>query len=186
MRLYDATGDSGVFPSRVSKYFNVNGERKDLTAEEYVTYATVAGTEAKRLVTALTASQEYQEMNDTERADAVAYAYQMAKKTGQGAVAEVDEDSWMTKAREAKKQYGIDENTYIALKAQTRGIEGLKDQDGETIANSKGLQIMEVVYDAPGLNDNQRQAMFEYLGVGKNVRHYNKAKVKEELDKMRK
>ncbi len=186
LRLYEATGDGGVFPSRVSKYFNVNGKRKDLTAEEYVKYATVAGTEARRLVTELTASREYREMDNDERVHAVEYAYQLAKKTGQGAVAEVDEDSWMTKAREAKKKYDIDEDTYISLKAKTRGIEGLKDQDGETIANSKGLQIMEVVYDAPGLNDKKRQAMFEYLGVGKNVRHYNKGKVHEELDKMRK
>ncbi len=185
LRLYEATGESGVFPKRVSKYFNVNGKRKDLTAEEYVKYATVAGTEARRLVTELTASREYREMDNDERVHAVEYAYQLARKTGQGAVAEVDEDSWMTKAREAKKKYDIDEDTYISLKAKTRGIEGLKDQDGETIANSKGLQIMEVVYDAPGLNDKQRRYLFEAFGVGKTVLHYNKLKVQEKLKYMR-
>ncbi len=186
MRLYEATGDDGVFPSRMTKYFNVDGKRKDLTAEEYVTYATVAGKEARRLVVELTASRQYEELDDAERVVAIRFVYQKAKKTGQGAVAEVDEESWMTKAREAKRKYNIDEGTYISLKVTTSGIESLKDKDGETIANSKGLQIMEAVYDMPGLSDRQRQAMFEYLGVGKTVRHYNKAKVAEDLRKMRK
>ena len=36
MRLYEATGEGSVFPSRAAKYFTVDKERKDLTAEEYV------------------------------------------------------------------------------------------------------------------------------------------------------
>lgn len=34
-RLYDATGDGGVLPGRAAKYFTVDGERIDLTAEQY-------------------------------------------------------------------------------------------------------------------------------------------------------
>ena len=72
------------------------------------------------------------------------------------------------------------------MKTQTAGIESLKDKDGESITNSKGLQIMETIYGYSQLTDKQKQAMFEYLGVGKTIRHYNPAKVKEELAKMKK
>ena len=41
LRLYESTGEASVFPSRADKYFTVDGERKDLTAEEYVRYATL-------------------------------------------------------------------------------------------------------------------------------------------------
>ena len=44
---------------------------------------------------------------------------------------------------------------------------------------------MEAVYNTPGLSDKQRQAMFEYLGVGKKVRNLNKAAVREKLREMR-
>ena len=45
---------------------------------------------------------------------------------------------------------------------------------------------MEMVYNTPGLTEKQRQAMFEYLGVGKTVRHYNKAVVEQKLTETRK
>jgi hypothetical protein len=45
---------------------------------------------------------------------------------------------------------------------------------------------MEAVYNIPGLTDKQRQALFDYLDVGKSVRHYNKSLVKQKLTAMRK
>ena len=65
-RLYDATGEKNVFPARAGKYFTVNGERKDLTAEEYVTYATKKGQLSHTLVTQLTGSKSYQSMTDEQ------------------------------------------------------------------------------------------------------------------------
>ena len=65
-RLYDATGEKNVFPARAGKYFTVNGERKDLTAEEYMTYATKRGQLSHTLVTELTGSKSYQSMTDEQ------------------------------------------------------------------------------------------------------------------------
>ena len=65
-RLYDATGEKNVFPARAGKYFTVNGERKDLTAEEYMTYATKKGQLSHTLVTELTGSKSYQSMTDEQ------------------------------------------------------------------------------------------------------------------------
>ena len=41
LRIYEETGESSVFPSRADKYFVIDGVRKDLTADEYVRYATL-------------------------------------------------------------------------------------------------------------------------------------------------
>ena len=81
-----------------------------------------------------------------------------------------------------------------SAQANTEGIKavvkGKKDEDGnpvlETIDNSPGLCKMQAIYQIPGLNDKQRAYLFEACGVGKSIRHYNKAKVKQELDKMEK
>lgn len=186
LRLYDATGEAGVLPKRAAKYFTVDGERKDLTAEEYVQYATLKGQAAYELVTDLVNSQQYKSMSEEDRVNAVKEAYDLANQQAKASISDFQKESWMEKAADAEKKYGISQDVYISLKTQASGIQSLKDKDGETIDNSKGLQIMEMIYDTPGLTEKQRQAMFEYLGVGKSIRHYNKSLVKEKLAKMRK
>ena len=186
LRLYEATGEAGVLPQRADKSFTVGNEKKELTGEEYVTYATVKGRTAHELLTDLVKSKEYQAMSDEDKVTAVSNVYKAANQTAKAAISDYEPEAWIRNAREAEKKYGIDQETYILLKTQTAGIESLKDRDGETITNSKGLQIMELVYGYTGLSDKQRQAMFEYLGVGKTIRHYNPGKVKQELEKMKK
>ena len=186
LRLYEATGEGGVFPQRADKYFTVDQERKDLTAQEYVKYATLKGQSAYQLVTDLVKDKKYQAMSDQDKVAAVENAYKLANQQAKAKIAGYEPESWIVKAAEAEKKHGIDQETYVLLKTQTAGIESLKDKDGETISNSKGLQIMELVYGYTGLSDKQKEAMFEYLGVGKTIRHYNPGKVKQELEKMKK
>lgn len=186
LRLYEATGESGVFPQRAEKYFTVDQERKDLTAQEYVKYAELKGQRAFQLVTDLVKDKKYQAMSDQDKVAAVENAYKLANQQAKQKVGGYKPESWIIKAEEAEKKHGIDQKTYILLRTQTAGIESLKDKDGETISNSKGLQIMELVYGYTGLSDKQKEAMFEYLGVGKTIRHYNPGKVKQELEKMKK
>ena len=186
LRLYEATGESGVFPQRAEKYFTVDQERKDLTAQEYVKYAELKGQTSYQLVTDLVKDKKYQAMSDQDKVAAVENAYKLANQQAKQKVGGYNPESWIIKAAEAEKKHGIDQETYVLLKTQTAGIESLKDKDGETISNSKGLQIMELVYGYTGLSDKQKEAMFEYLGVGTSIRHYNPGKVKQELEKMKK
>ena len=186
MRLYKSTGDANVFPKRASKYFTVDKERKDLTADEYVQYATLKGQKSYELLSDLVNSRQYQSMSDEEKAKAVDQVYDLANQQAKAAISEYQAQSWTVKAVEAEKKYGISQDVYISLKTQASGIQSLKDKDGKTIDNSLGLQIMEMVYNTPGLTEKQRQAMFEYLGVGSTIRHYNKALVKEKLSQMSK
>lgn len=56
-RLYDATGETGVLPATAPKYFTVDGERRNLTADEYVNYATIRGQTAHDLLPNLSKAQ---------------------------------------------------------------------------------------------------------------------------------
>ena len=67
-----------------------------------------------------------------------------------------------------------------ACKAAASECEMLKDKDGDSIDYSKGLQIMEMLFRS-GLNEQQRTAMYEYLDVPKSIRHWNRARVDEQL-----
>ena len=186
LRLYRSTGEGGVLPSRAAKYFTVSGERKDLTAKEYVQYATLKGQASYHLIRSLTESEAYRAMSEEAKVQAVKNAYDLATQTAKAEISDFGTESWVRKAVEAQEKYSIPRETYITLKTQVSGLESLKDREGETIDNSRSLLIMEAVYNTPGLSDKQRQAMFEYLGVGKKVRNLNKAAVREKLREMRK
>lgn len=185
LRLYMQT-DESVFPSRAAKYFNVDGERKYLTAEEYVKYATLKGQTSYEVVSELLKSKAYKGMNDEKKARAVEDSYTLANQLAKSKISDYAPDSWVVKAMEAKKSYNIPYSTFVAVRAELSDLESLKDADGDTITNSLGLLKMEAIYNMKGLTDKQRQALFEYMGVGKNVIHYNPALVKQKLAVMRK
>ena len=196
MRLYEATGEGSVFPSRADKKFTLDKKEKILTAEEYTKYATKKGQTAYKLLTDMTSSAAYQLMSDKEKVEAVKNAYDYANQIAKESVSGFKPDEWVKNLKNIKGTCGITQGTFLALKAMTKEIEGLKyadkvDKNGKpvTINNSQGLQIMEKVYDSKlvtGLTSDQLKVLFEYLGVGKDVRHYYASKVRDDLEKMRK
>ena len=113
------------------------------------------------------------------------YAEQTALADNSGGQYTVD-TKWMLNAREAREKYRIPESTFLALRAQASSIRSLTDKDGESIKDTKGLQIILAVYDVPGLTDKQRQALYAYLGVGKSIRNMNKAAARAKLERLRK
>ena len=185
-RLYEATGEAKVLPQRAPKSFTVNKENKQLTGEEYVKYATKRGQTSHKIASELTGLASYKSMSDGDKADAVAKAYEYANVVGKMSVSSYQPDGWVAKAVETVKKTGVSEAQYIVLYLAKGGIESLKDKNGDTISNSEGLQIMELVYQQKGLSDEQRAALFEDFGVGKKIRHWNRARVDEQLAIMRK
>lgn len=184
--LYEATGEAKVLPQRAPKSFTVNKENKQLTGEEYVKYATKRGQTSYKIVSELTGLASYKSMSDGDKADAVAKAYEYANIVGKMSVSNYQTDGWAAKAIDTVKKTGVSEAQYIALYLAKGGIKSLKDKNGDTISNSEGLQIMELVYQQKGLSDKQRAALFEDFGVGKSIRHWNRARVDEQLAIMRK
>ena len=180
-RLYEATGETKVLPQRAPKSFTVNKENKQLTGEEYVKYATKRGQTSYKIVSELTGLASYKSMSDGDKADAVAKAYEYANIVGKMSVSNYQTDGWAAKAIDTVKKTGVSEAQYIVLYLAKGGIESLKDKNGDTISNSEGLQIMELVYQQKGLSDKQRAALFEDFGVGKSIRHWNRARVDEQL-----
>jgi hypothetical protein len=170
-------------------YDDSEGEDKftenDLSSDDYIAYSRRKSELYSSVESGLKDSQTFQKFTGEQKDKALSSAETYAKKT---ALHEVDNtyeitDKWILKAQEAQKKYGIDPAVYVALKTQVSEIESVKDRNGETIPNSKGLLIMQAVYNTPGLHENQRNALFEYLGVGKSIRHYNKALVNEKVRK---
>ena len=184
LELYKLTGEASVLPNRAGKYFNVGEVRKDLTAEEYVKYATEKGRLSYNLLTGMMVSEIYMGLGSADQVDAVEKVYEYANAFAKRSVSDYELDGWVAKANKAITQTGIKPEVYIPLYVAQGNVESLKDKNGETISNSKSLQVMQLVYSTPGLNEKQRQALFEAFGVSESVRHYNKALVEQKLREM--
>ena len=183
MRLYNTTGEA-VFPSRASKNLTVSGEAVTLGADDYVKYAQQKGQGAYKRLTALTRDSEYKKLTNEEKVQCVKDLYTLTDQIAKSKVSKYEPESWVTKALAGEKK-GISATDYVIARAKTSDVESLKDKNGETIANSKGLLVMEQIYSIGGLTSDQRQYLFSAMGVGKKIIHYNKALVQQELRKMR-
>ena len=171
-------------------YDDSEGEDKftenDLSSDDYIVYSRKKSELYSSMESGLKNSQTFQNFTGKQKDKALSSLETYAKKTALQSVAGSDyeiTDKWILKAQEAEKKYRIKPEVYIALKTQVSDLESVKDRNGETIPNSKGLLIMQAIYNTPGLSEAQRNALFEYLGVGKSIRHYNKALVNEKVRK---
>lgn len=160
-------------------------DENDLSSDDYIVYSRRKSELYSSMESGLEDSQVFRAFTDEQKDKALSSVETYAKKT---ALHETDKtyeitNKWVLNAQEAQQKYGIKPEIYVALKTQVSDLESAKDRNGETIPNSKGLLIMQAVYNMPGLSEKQRNALFEYLGVGKSIRHYNKALVNEKVRK---
>ena len=188
-RLYDATGDTAVLPREMPKKVTVDGVDYNFTGDQYVDYATLRGQYAYDALEEMVSSTAYRKLSDEQKLDAVTKVYDEAADIAKQDFVDrqgLDVDGG-DKDEEPKLDTGLSNAEFLAVEARVKGIESLKDKDDETITNSKGLQIMEAVYDMDlRLSDSEYEALFEALGVGKTIRKKNKGQVANALTAMRK
>lgn len=160
----------------------------DLNAGAYSKYETQKGDTYRTQADKATSSGAFSRLSDEGKDKALgyveSYAEAMALKDNSGGQYEIT-TKWIQNAQEAQKQYRIDPGVFAACKAAASECEMLKDKNGDSIDYSKGLQIMEMLFRS-GINEQQRTAMYEYLDVPKKIRHWNRARVDEQLAIMRK
>lgn len=176
------------------KYAYNSGEDKekfsaaDLNASSFSKYETQKGETYRTQADKATSSGAFSRLSDEGKDKALgyveSYAEAVALKENSGGQYEIT-TKWIQNAQEAQKQYRIAPGVFAACKAAASECEMLKDKDGDSIDYSKGLQIMEMLFRSE-LNEQQRTAMYEYLDVPKKIRHWNRARVDEQLAIMRK
>lgn len=117
-RVRDATGDTGVFPDRAKRYIEVNGERKDLTAEEYIRYAKAMGQTSYQLISEGIQTAEYRNMANSEKAAYIEALYKYAAAAAKAEVSDYELDGWQKNAQTAQQDLGVSPAEYIALYQQ--------------------------------------------------------------------
>lgn len=123
-RLYDETGEGGVVPDRPQRYITVNGERIDLSAEQYTQYAEERGQMQFSMLEGLVDSSAYQRLSDTDKAAIVSDVYSYADAVTKSHVSDYEPDGWIAKVVES----GADPAEYILYKHSLTDGMTLKDR----------------------------------------------------------
>lgn len=171
-RLYDVTGET-VLPERAEKKLTINGEEIDLTADQYVQYATLKGKGAQALLQELTSAAWYAGLGDGEKAEMAANAQTIAKEKAKLALFPEYEskNSVFRKAVEMEAQ-GVPISTYLMLNSVAGAVEGAKTADGISISDSASYNKYMALKQAgvmDSLDEAQREAAYKALGIGARV-----------------
>ena len=152
LRLYEQTGEDSVFPQRAKKYFTVDGKRKDLTADEYVRYATLKGEKSYKLITDLVNSAAYKKLDDDEKVKAIEEAYTYADQKAKQAISNYAPDKWVTTMDEA----GAGASDYLAFRAD---VSDTRTDNGGKISKEEVTNIV------TGMAQNDSEAWLMYLSM---------------------
>lgn len=183
IRVYQDTGDSGALPSMPAKYFNVNGERKDLTAEEYEKFSYTRGSLMYSNLSELTGSDSYKNLDDADKASVISDVIDLSNALAKTEVSDYQLDGWMAYAKGAVDA-GIKIPDFVLIRSQTSGLSGYKDENGETVTNSSSVRKAYYLLTETSLTPSQRSYMYDVLNVGKKVREMSPEKVKSEYQEM--
>lgn len=163
-QLYNRTGDGGVVPDRPPRYITVDGERVDLTAEQYVQYATDRGQMQFRMLEDLFDRPEYNALSSTDRAALVNDVYEYADKVTKVEISDYELDGWVKTAAES----GVDPEDYLIFRAMTANITGDKDENGDTISGSKKEKTLAAI-DMMDLSVQEKDALYYALGYSEST-----------------
>lgn len=161
-RLYTQTGDGGVVPDRPNRYITINGERVDLSAEQYVQYATERGQMQYDMLNSLIDRSAYQRLTDSEKAAVISDVYQYADAVTKAEISDYKPDSWIAKAQSS----GVDPSSYILYRTSLE--DGMTLQDKSEAMTSAGItgnsKTRLLIAENPDWADDAKEA-----GVTQNV-----------------
>lgn len=112
-RLYNATGTGAVVPSRADKSITVDGEKVELTGDQYVEYATKKGQTAFDILSSIIDTSAYNGLSDSEKANLISQVYEYANSVGKASVSSYKPEGLTAKVQ----QTGVDPADYILYKS---------------------------------------------------------------------
>lgn len=161
-RLYNQTGDGSIVPERPQRYITVNGERVDLSADQYVQYATGRGQMQFDMLDSLIDRSAYQRLTDSEKAAVISDVYQYADAVTKTEISDYKPDSWIAKVQSS----GVDPTSYILYRNSLE--DGMTLQDKDKAMTAAGItgngKARLLISENPDWADDAKEA-----GVTQNV-----------------
>lgn len=137
--VYVNTGASGVLPKRAGASIQVDGETKNLTADEYVQYATDKGQYSRKYLEDFINHPMYSGLDNQSKADIISDLYSYANAKAKSNISDYDYTTVSTYKTAAKlESAGIDPVSYYIARVATSTENA--DTDGSGAVSKKEKQ----------------------------------------------
>lgn len=94
-RIYDETGEGGVIPSRAPKYLTIDGEKINLTADQYVQYATERGQLSHEIGSDMIEKSAFSGLTDEQKAEVLSEVYTYADALAKMSISQYEPPEWI-------------------------------------------------------------------------------------------
>lgn len=169
LRVYNETGDKGVFPITAASSVTYKNEATKLNPKQRMTYQKASGEYVTQILAGLIESDAYKNFDDTQKATVLKEVIADSNTLGKAAVGLKTKtyDDYMKKINQLGNVPLADYyNSYVAQK----GIESDKDAFGNTIENSKSVKVKAAIDNsASNLSTSQRKILYDIFNVSKTV-----------------
>ena len=162
-RLYDATGDSAAIPDRAPKYLTVGGERVDLTADQYIQYATDRGQMAFELGTDMIETRTFSRLTAEQKVDALDKVYTYADAMAKADVSAYEPEKWMLKVESS----GVDPVTAILYRMSEADTDTKRQMimDDNSLTAAEKAALEEIVTGKEAIRDYSSDEAFALSGL---------------------
>lgn len=151
--LYNATGETAVLPSKPQKSYTENGEKHNLTADQWLRLSNAKGQTSLAAIDALTKTGAYQSMSDQEKVNAIKDIYDYASAVAANRVYNKELEGTIKTVHDS----GIDPGLYYAYKEMedtlNESVEGYEARD----------QVFNTIRNDSSLTDDQKNQLYNTL-----------------------
>lgn len=169
LRVYNETGDKGVFPITAASSVTYNSESLKLNPKQRMTYQKTAGEYVTQILSKVIESDAYNNFDDNQKATLLKEVISDSNTLGKASVGVKNKtyDDYMKKIEELGN---IPLSTYYSAYTAQKGIESDKDASGKTIENSKSIKVKAAIDKSnDGLTTSQRKRLYDIFNVSKTV-----------------
>ena len=152
LRLYTAYGNTEVLPSIPNYYYTKDGVRIDMTEEEYTEFKKKVGKFSYEQLQAIISSNFYQELDDENKEKIIKKTYEYAREFAKG-----------ERVFYAYQALGNMSHNLTLYLSTISSIEGEKDDQGDTIYNSKKQKVTAYI-EAQKLSKAQKYILYAHAG----------------------
>lgn len=151
--LYNATGETAVLPSKPQKSYTENGEKHNLTADQWLRLSNAKGQASLEAINALTKTSAYQSMSDQEKVNAIKDIYDYASAVAANQVYQKELEGTIKTVHDS----GIDPGLYYAYKEMedtlNESLEGYEARD----------QVFQSIRGDNSLTQDQKNQLYNTL-----------------------
>lgn len=151
--LYNATGDTAVLPAKPQKSYTIDGEKHNLTADQWLRLSNAKGQISLDALDSLTKSAAYQSMSDTEKVNAVKDIYDYASAVSANQVYNKELEGTIKTVYDS----GIDPGLYYSYKE-------MEDTLNETYEGYEARdQVFQTIQQDASLTGEQKNQLYHTL-----------------------